>query len=318
MIKAQQKVKMDTNFNKINAYRFLPILIAAGISISKEETWLYRYKFEEALKQGDKNVVTFFVNEGIDVNMKFLFDETPLILASRTEQPEIAEFLIEKGANLESCNKYTGYTALMTAVLCKYERTVKLLIEKGANLYPSIIEKALITGNESITAFLINTYKESVRDLEYIFFSSAFRGHKNIVKAFINKSIDIDARTKWGRSALIAASQNNHVSIIELLIESGADIEAYDDEGETSLMTASRYMSFESVKLLVEKGANVHAVDNKGWTALIYAARNNRKRTVELLLNNGGADTSMNNALRIASKYGYDEVAGLLIQAGAL
>jgi serine/threonine-protein phosphatase 6 regulatory ankyrin repeat subunit B len=45
---------------------------------------------------------------------------------------------------------------------------------------------------------------------------------------------------RYGRTALMMASQKNHHEVIETLLENGADVDAKNEWGATSLMLASK------------------------------------------------------------------------------
>ena len=66
-----------------------------------------------AISKGDIATVKKFVEYGMDVN-ETLNGMTPLMFAVRFNNPEIAKFLIEKGADVSRKNN-NGYTALRLA-----------------------------------------------------------------------------------------------------------------------------------------------------------------------------------------------------------
>lgn len=59
---------------------------------------------------------------------------TPLILATYLNQKEIAEVLIEEGANINYQDKMVGNTALMGVCFKGSAELAKMLLEKGANV----------------------------------------------------------------------------------------------------------------------------------------------------------------------------------------
>lgn len=117
-----------------------------------------------------------------------------------------------------------------------------------------------------------------------------------IMKYLISKGADINAKNKYGRTALMYASGTKlGLDKVKLLIDSGGggffsffsknkgiDINAKDDEGKTALIYAtndyyaigltskSKNDELAIVKYLVSKGADVNIKDNDGKTALDY------------------------------------------------
>lgn len=144
-----------------------------------------------------------------------------------------------------------------------------------------------------------------------------FSFHINAVKEAISVGADIDARNKYGHTALMLSSIGNGLEIAKLLIASGADLNIKNSiSGETALILAALSNELEVVKLLIGSGADINIQDNKGYTALIDAALFNRLEITKLLID-AGADLNMQNknglnALTLAEKFGHEEIVKLL------
>ena len=91
-----------------------------------------------------------------------------------------------------------------------------------------------------------------------------------------------------GRTALLAASENENLKILSLLLKVGADVNAKDNNGVTALMVAT-LNNAEAVSLLLEAGADVNAKTEWGMTALMIAASLNKTPEILSLLLNAGA-----------------------------
>ena len=91
----------------------------------------------EAVEAGDIGKVKQLLTAGVDVNAEvgggFGF-MTPLIKAvMRNPDPEMITLLLDNGADLEAKRAYGGYTALMQAVLNDRPQIAELLLERGAD-----------------------------------------------------------------------------------------------------------------------------------------------------------------------------------------
>ena len=84
----------------------------------------------DAIYDDDIREVNKLIESGADVNEKGDY-ETPLILAIKRQNYDIAKFLIDNGADIESKVK-AGVTPLFEAVYLKQPRIVKLLLDKKA------------------------------------------------------------------------------------------------------------------------------------------------------------------------------------------
>ena len=136
--------------------------------------------------------------------------------------------------------------------------------------------------------------------------------------------VDVDAKNKYGATALIDASYRGQKDQIEWLIVEGADLNARDNQGDTALINAAIKGHREIVELLITNGADVDAQDNAGNTALIDASKYDRESTSEVLalLMDHGAEVNIENkygetALMNAARWGHRENVAFLIGEGA-
>jgi hypothetical protein len=138
------------------------------------------------------------------------------------------------------------------------------------------------------------------------------------------KRADVNAKNKYGVTALIDASFRGQKEVVELLIVEGADLDAQDNKGDTALMNAAIKGHREIAELLVTNGADVDIQDNSGNTALIDSAKYARESTCDVigLLIDNGADVNAGNkygatALMNAAQWGHLENVDCLIAEGA-
>ena len=120
------------------------------------------------------------------------------------------------------------------------------------------------------------------------------KGYVNVVKFLLDRGVDVNAKDKEGKTALISASastKDHHKDVSEFLIEAGADMNAKDNYGQTALMYASFHNNTGAAKALIEAGADVHATNNDGMTALMWASYQNHIEAVRALVE-GGADVN--------------------------
>ena len=65
----------------------------------------------------------------------------------------------------------------------------------------------------------------------------------------------VNAKTKNGATALMAAAQNGHNEVVKALLANGADVNAKTKNGVTALMMAILRGHSEIVKMLKDAGA---------------------------------------------------------------
>jgi len=83
-----------------------------------------------AADRGNIEAVKQHIAAGTDVNAKS-DGRTPLHWAAYSGHKEIAELLIGEGAEVNTIDKYTGNTALDSAILLKHTETADLLRKHG-------------------------------------------------------------------------------------------------------------------------------------------------------------------------------------------
>jgi ankyrin repeat protein/WD40 repeat protein len=150
------------------------------------------------------------------------------------------------------------------------------------------------------------------------------KGHLETVKWLTANKADVNAKTKDGKTALIMASEEGHLETVKWLIANNSDVNAKTKRGDTALMMASEKGHLEIVKWLIANNADINAKDNKdnvGETALILASEKGHLEIVKLLITNNADVNAKSNgewtALMNASRNGHLEIVKLLIANNA-
>ena len=156
---------------------------------------------------------------------------------------------------------------------------------------------------------------------------AAAAGHREAVMALVRRGADVQAYDEQHIDALTVAAEKGDADMISLLLWLGADPGAVTGPDDRSaLIVAARGHHAAIVRELAAAGAPVNRVGGLGWTALMEAVifGDNSTRTVETVraLLDAGAkprfrDWQGTTPLRLANLLGYDDVAALLIAAGA-
>lgn len=89
------------------------------------------------------------------------------------------------------------------------------------------------------------------------------------------------------QTPLILAALNSHCKSMKLLIEFGVNIEAKGKNGRTALMHACDNQNIESAKLLTKYGVNLETRDHWSFTPLMLSAFNNDGLMIKVLIQAG-------------------------------
>jgi hypothetical protein len=153
---------------------------------------------------------------------------------------------------------------------------------------------------------------------------ASLQGQKEIVELLILEDADLDARDNQGDTALMHAALKGHVEIVELLVSNGADVNVKDKSGNTALIESAKYAresACEIIALLKDNSAGVNAKNNFGLTAVIYAALGGHAENVACLIAEG-ADVNAKSysgetALKFAEVSNRQDIIELLKENGA-
>ena len=200
-----------------------------------------------------------------------------------------------------------GMTALHWAVFHQHDKTVRLLLDAGAE------------------ANVGNAYE--VRPLSI----ACTNGDADLAKRLLAAGADVKATLPGGETTLMTAARTGNADLVRVLIEHGAELDATERNGQTALMWAAAEGNVAAVDQLIDAGADLHVQLKSGFTAMMFAAREGRIEVVRRLLKagvdinsvmkpartSGRAPRNRMSALMLAVESGHFQLAMLLVDSGA-
>jgi ankyrin repeat protein len=252
----------------------------------------------------------------------------PLLIAALIENKEIAQLLLDRGAEVNKANKY-GNTALHFAAQDGRNELLSMLIERGANvnakdgfgntvLYYAFKNKQFIA-IETLIKNGANINRER-QDVETPLCDAAYKGYKEIVHMLLDKGAEVDKARKDGVTPLLSAARNGHKEIVQMLLNKGAEVNKVNKDGVTPLFIAAKNGHEEIVQLLLDKGADIDKERKDGSTPLIAAAKNGHKEIAKLLLKKKIEASKLNedgiSPLLDAALNGDAKIVELLLEMG--
>jgi ankyrin repeat protein len=218
----------------------------------------------EAAAKGDIEDVKNHLRRGTAVNARYgPFSMTPLHIAAETYQTKIAEFLIEKGADVNAetigydfrwAHIYPIKTPLEIAAFNGFKEMVELLIKKGANLekYGSNAINLAVAGFGWING---GPGSSSIRETSPELLSKM--DHIGVIKTLIKHGVKPDDYSLIYAldDGYVDEKKESSLEIIRLLIEGGANVNVRDEDGKTPLDKAETLGKKEIIDLLREYGA---------------------------------------------------------------
>ncbi len=234
---------------------------------------------------------------------------TLLMLAVSRRNPELAKYLVQKGANVNARNK-VGRTPLMFAAsqaieICQY------LLDHGADMEA--------TDDDLLTPV---HYALGYEDKGCT--SGTYSGKFDCpLWLLLEKGIDINARTKKGENALYLAVDNPNCDehFIAKMLEMGAEVNVRTmPNWETPLFKALQHGNTDICMMLLDHGAEVRIYDSRGRLPIFYAAEFWDSKLIDKFLEKGATLRDLgrdgNTLLFAVAKVGDIELAKRVLDAG--
>ena len=214
-----------------------------------------------AAENGDIAMVKLLLAAHADVDKKIGFSPGALGLAAASGELEVMRLLLDKGASAQTISE-----AFVEAARHGQIEPLRLLIKRGVDL-----KKAGPEAAENAVGFHVGTEQKMAEAVNFL----------------LDLGIDVNSRTKEGKTLLQAAAYDGYPAVAKTLIERGADVNARDKDGATALWWTAGVGRREAAALLIDKGADVNAKADDGTTPLARAKSNNDKQMIALLLSHG-------------------------------
>ncbi len=322
------KQKKENLENSLNT-EFIKTFIENGADIeyseyTKNETWVHddiTYKrtkkkvllscFQFAFWFSDKELIKYFLEQGADVNQKFIallhsndmFDTTPLKTAYHYADTEMMQYLMSKGAKIDT------KVPSEDGELAHYEAN-KLLLESGVNPDQFGIENTTVISG--LSSMLKDKYHQlfSKKDKDY-----AQELIKEI-KLFVQYGAEVNGGCPINDILTSPYIKYDEIwELYSLFLDAGLDVNCKDIKGNTPLLEAYSVLlpkkadyvfefdekdtlennnrllkadlALKIICSLVNNGADINAKNNMGMTVLMMASFENKTEIVELFLLDG-------------------------------
>jgi ankyrin repeat protein len=239
----------------------------------------------------------------------------PLFAALSKDRVDIAELLLEHGANVD-LREMTGKTILL-----------KVLSRRPQRNLVNIVEFLLKHGTDVNARDDTGTLRSSLHLAEY---GDELAVARMLIKHRANvNSQDCDGQTPLHiLSGRRACGEDDVVDHARLLLEHGAEVNSRDNENQTPLLLATALPCFKLTDVLLKHGADTNAGNNNGKTPLHILSEchwmydeDNLVNHARLLLENGAEvniqDNDNQTPLLLAMEQNRFKLARILLDHGA-
>jgi ankyrin repeat protein len=299
-------------------------LLSKGVPVNNEKKE-YNSPLHLACLYNEAEIVELLLANGADVNARGESNNTPLISAARSQNPdlcntliqhgantndtndfdenvfsafvswygkdpELAEFLIRKGADFRKKNK-DGISPIHRAAQEDAFEIIEVLIKNGEDINKRSDDKktpldyALENSKVNTVKFLVKNKSDFGYCLPLVLELANKKNDVELTELIVHhsdkKSIANNTLTKeW-----LEMVKTSSVAVVKSFIEKGLDLNCCDEENkQTALMVAAGSGNILVLLFLLESGADKNKVDVRGNSALMHAAYSKQWKTVEELL----------------------------------
>ena len=327
-------INPQSQINEFKRFKFIKSKKSFKILFLKELKFREKFNFVQLVKYRYLLGLDKYIDEhstSLNVSSKSC-PQTPLIKALYDGNLEIAQLLIESGADVNSIGIKNEAFLKLDAILGRNgPAALRIALERGnlglakfIKLHLSFGNTALIKASHEGYFKIAELLVENGADVnmknihsETALASSLNKANLEIAKLLINNGADVNLK-----NVLIKAVLAGNCDMVKLMIQSGADLNSKNGlSGETALTEAVTKDNLDIAKLLVESGADLDAQNNNGDSALIKAALLGQFDMAKLLIESG-ADVNIKNkdgntSLIEASSKNSLNIARLLVRSGA-
>ena len=225
---------------------------------------------EKAILNNQIQKVQQLLRLGAEINFCDSRKRTPLMAAVETDNPELCEFLIKRGAKLELRDCY-GRTAYLRAARVSKNPDVLSVLEKyGCNVFAR-------DDNNDDALFSAAEYNTSLKIVNHI-----------ILKHDVDDNRDLYNYTPL----MVAAHFNPNPEIIKTLLLQAEDYDLVDKDGCTAFMH-SAYHNKDNPQIFMAMCDFLKIIDPKKYKERLMKKRNDGKDMLDIAIDNGNIEVAL-------------------------
>jgi ankyrin repeat protein len=271
------KMKMSVSDGVSTSARILR-LTAIALGLVAFATPAFCGPIHDAARRGDvKKVKELLASDPKLVSDRDKNGDSPLHVAALHGQLEVAQALIDAGADVNAKNNYPPF---LPDDLNKEYRT-RNLQDPVILLHSQAAEFTHELNTQGVTT---NELKNGYTPLDLAEFANS---HNKLVQLLVAHGANVNAQAASGATPLFWAVMRDQRDDAKFLLDHGANPNLPDAYGDT-ILDSALHLGFQSmVELLVDKGADVNAQDQSLHRPLTYALQKDEDTAASILKKHG-------------------------------
>ena len=288
----------------------------------RDKGWRGDTGLHEACRAGQTDIADLLIQLGADINIKNDDGDTGLHAACRAGQKDIADLLIQLGADV-NIKSNDHHTPLYCAYQSSSPSLVSLLVKSGSEV--SRVLQTVVQGDADALRTLIqqgadvNQQDPSMKCR--LLHVACLMGHRDLVTCLVQQGAQVSAVDGGSCTPLHLACGQGDTQIVQYLITHRAGVNVVNSDKVTPLHIACSKGQTEIAKYLITQGADVNVVNSDKVTPLHIACSKGLTEIAKYLITQGAGVNVVNSdkvtPLHIACSKGLTEIAKYLITQGA-
>ena len=233
-----------------------------------------------SVQKQDMEMAQLLLQHGANVNQPNSLDVTPLSVAASNGQLEIVSLLLQYKAEVNSLN-FENHTPLYYAIVSGHSKVVSLLLQHGA-----IIDQYEIKNEIKVfsTSTALNIYNCISKNCDPLLIIAVDGNYFEIAEMLLKHGINANQEDKNGNTALCIAVKRGDANMTSLLLNFHVDIDYQTRNDDTALLLAIKQGHSIVVQLLLEHGADANKRNSSGISPLLLAQHLGYTDIMSLLL----------------------------------
>jgi ankyrin repeat protein/L-ascorbate metabolism protein UlaG (beta-lactamase superfamily) len=308
------------------------IVLGSLVVIVLGSAQLAASEIHDAIRRGDLPAVQRLVaSDSSLLGAKEPDGSTPLHVAARTGNIEIAKYLLGAGADLRAGDNENSNVLHLAAVGGRRDM-IDLVLARGIDVNSAddngmtAILFAVGYNHADLVPYLVSKGARidcKTKHGTTLMHQAAYRGNLDLIKYLVSEKQSLNPGfDQWGNTPLLASVSRGRKDAVAYLLDNGADPNATSQNGLSALAFAVLGGDPEIVRMLIAGGADVQCADEYGWTALHRSAQLLGNVDIAKLLVDAGAEVDLEDKqgitpLRTAAERGFTDLVKYLASRGA-
>lgn len=263
----------------------------------------------EAVRAGDVDFVSFLMDRHVSILTTYE-GKTPILEAIKEGQKEVLSLFINETSVKKLETKINGVTPFETAVWYGKEGEALMLLKSGVQpswhfkTGESILMRAVDLNMGLLINELLLSYPEvkTSKTVKQAFWQAIGLKRNRAIKGFCASKLDLFFKTSYGMGLFhLAVKHKNYQAMLDLY-QAGADIDEVNLEGQTPLHLAVLNKDIKATQMLLLMGVRKKEKDKNGQTPVMIAKSMGLASICQLFLKFTRADLKVRRLRRLKSK----------------